>query len=53
MSMRCRSLAADPTTKNIQYQRNGFGTFVQKFQLSKGNSKCVCRDVPCDPHAVS
>ena len=39
MSMRCRSLAADPTTKNIQYQRNGFGTFVQKFQLSKGQSK--------------
>ena len=28
-----------PTTKNIQYQRNGFGTFVQKFQLSKGQSK--------------
>merc|ERR1719324_378917 len=28
-----------PTTKNIQTQRNGFGTFVQKFQLAKGKSK--------------
>jgi len=25
--------------KNIQIQRNGFGTFVQKFQLAKGKSK--------------
>merc|ERR1711990_342159 len=28
-----------PTTKNIQTQRNGFGTFVQKFQLAGGKSK--------------
>merc|ERR1712078_537755 len=28
-----------PTTKNIQTQRSGFGTFVQKFQLAKGKSK--------------
>merc|ERR1719486_199782 len=28
-----------PTTKNIQTQRNGFGTFVQKFQLASGKSK--------------
>merc|ERR1719197_637926 len=28
-----------PTTKNIQTQGNGFGTFVQKFQLAKGKSK--------------
>merc|ERR1719482_1554499 len=28
-----------PTTKNIQIQRNGFGTFVQKFQLASGKSK--------------
>merc|ERR1719235_1767252 len=28
-----------PTTKNIQTQRNGFGTFVQKFQLAGGQSK--------------
>merc|ERR1719353_1311101 len=26
-------------TKNIQTQRNGFGTFVQKFQLAQGKSK--------------
>jgi hypothetical protein len=25
--------------KNIQIQRNGFGTFVQKFQLASGKSK--------------
>ena len=30
---------ADPTTKNIQTQRNGFGTFVQKFQMAQGKSK--------------
>ena len=30
---------ADPTTKNIQTQRNGFGTFVQKFQTVTGKSK--------------
>merc|ERR1719201_469687 len=28
-----------PTTKNIQTQRNGFGTWLQKFQLAKGKSK--------------
>lgn len=28
-----------PATKNIQTQSNGFGTFVQGFQLSKGKSK--------------
>ena len=28
-----------PGTKNIQVQSNGFGTFVQKFQLAKGKSK--------------
>ena len=28
-----------PTTKNIQTQRNGFGTFVQKFQTVGGKSK--------------
>merc|ERR1719487_1192313 len=28
-----------PTTKNIQTQKSGFGTFVQKFQLAKGKSK--------------
>jgi len=28
-----------PTTKNIQIQRNGFGTFVQKFQTASGKSK--------------
>merc|ERR1719409_2039006 len=28
-----------PTTKNIQTQRNGFGTFVQKFQTVTGKSK--------------
>merc|ERR1719182_70003 len=28
-----------PSTKNIQQQRSGFGTFVQKFQLAKGKSK--------------
>jgi len=28
-----------PSTKNIQTQGNGFGTFVQKFQTSKGKSK--------------
>merc|ERR1711918_244768 len=28
-----------PTTKNIQTQKNGFGTFVQKFQTSSGKSK--------------
>merc|ERR1711968_143105 len=28
-----------PTTKNIQTQRNGFGTFVQKFQTASGKSK--------------
>jgi len=28
-----------PTTKNIQSQKNGFGTFVQSFQRSSGKSK--------------
>merc|ERR1719316_1994290 len=28
-----------PTTKNIQTQSNGFGTFVQKFQTVSGKSK--------------
>jgi len=28
-----------PTTKNIQTQKSGFGSFVQKFQLSSGKSK--------------
>merc|ERR1719353_1540199 len=28
-----------PTTKNIQTQSTGFGSFLQKFQLSKGKSK--------------
>merc|ERR1719198_2684194 len=28
-----------PSTNNIQTQGNGFGTFVQKFQTSKGKSK--------------
>jgi len=28
-----------PTTKNIQTQRNGFGSFVQKFQKATGKSK--------------
>merc|ERR1719487_1781419 len=28
-----------PTTKNIQTQRNGFGTFVQKFQTTSSKSK--------------
>merc|ERR1719487_2185894 len=28
-----------PTTKNIQTQKNGFGTFVQKFQKASGKSK--------------
>merc|ERR1719498_707138 len=28
-----------PSTKNIQTQKNGFGTFVQKFQLAGGKSK--------------
>merc|ERR1719372_13616 len=28
-----------PSTKNIQTQRNGFGTFIQKFQLASGKSK--------------
>merc|ERR1719163_2440498 len=28
-----------PTTKNIQTQRNGFGTFLQKFQTVSGKSK--------------
>jgi len=28
-----------PTTKNIQEQRSGFGTWVQKFQLAGGKSK--------------
>ena len=28
-----------PTTKNIQTQSNGFGTFVQKFQTVTGKSK--------------
>jgi len=28
-----------PTTKNIQTQRSGFGTFVQKFQMATGKSK--------------
>jgi len=28
-----------PTTKNIQKQRNGFGSFVQKFQTVSGKSK--------------
>ena len=33
------SFFTDPTTKNIQTQRNGFGTFVQKFQTATGKSK--------------
>jgi len=28
-----------PVTKNIQTQKNGFGSFVQKFQLASGKSK--------------
>merc|ERR1712137_1359379 len=28
-----------PTTKNIQTQSTGFGSFLQKFQLAKGKSK--------------
>merc|ERR1719311_858681 len=28
-----------PATKNIQTQRNGFGTFLQKFQTVSGKSK--------------
>merc|ERR1719198_425948 len=28
-----------PSTKNIQTQRNGFGSFVQKFQTVNGKSK--------------
>merc|ERR1712216_518094 len=28
-----------PTTKNIQTQRSGFGSFVQKFQTASGKSK--------------
>jgi len=28
-----------PSTKNIQTQRNGFGSFVQKFQKAEGKSK--------------
>jgi len=28
-----------PTTKNIQTQRNGFGTWLQKFQTTSGKSK--------------
>jgi hypothetical protein len=28
-----------PTTNNQMKQTNGFGTFVQKFQLAKGKSK--------------
>jgi len=28
-----------PTTKNIQIQSNGFGTFVQRFQKATGKSK--------------
>merc|ERR1719183_3012524 len=28
-----------PTTKNIQTQKSGFGSFVQKFQTVKGKSK--------------
>merc|ERR1712176_57898 len=28
-----------PTTKNIQKQSSGFGSFVQKFQLASGKSK--------------
>merc|ERR1719198_2110604 len=28
-----------PSTKNIQIQRNGFGTFMQKFQTVSGKSK--------------
>merc|ERR1712224_837317 len=27
-----------PATKNIQIQRSGFGTFLQKFQKTKGKS---------------
>lgn len=30
---------AVPNTKNIQTQRNGFGSFVQKFQKATGKSK--------------
>merc|ERR1719326_2013206 len=28
-----------PATKNIQIQRSGFGTFLQKFQKTEGKSK--------------
>merc|ERR1719503_57601 len=28
-----------PTTKNIQQQKSGFGTFLQKFQTVSGKSK--------------
>ena len=28
-----------PATKNIQTQANGFGTFLQRFQTTKGKSK--------------
>ena len=35
----CSLFFTDPTTKNIQTQRNGFGTFVQKFQTTTGKSK--------------
>jgi len=28
-----------PSTKNIQTQKSGFGSFVQKFQLASGKSK--------------
>ena len=28
-----------PSTRNIQTQKNGFGTFIQKFQLAGGKSK--------------
>ena len=39
---RARSVA-DPTTKNIQTQRNGFGTIIQKFQTVSDKSKCARR----------
>ena len=29
------SRLADPTTKNIQKQKSGFGSFVQKFQVPR------------------
>ena len=49
-------LVADPTTKNIQRQRNGFGTFRQAFQKSSTvGSKCVARtpDEACHASRLS